>query len=279
MPRISGLFLYPVKSLQGCAVTEVAVDELGPVGDRRFLVVDEAGKFLTQRVLPRLARITTALSEDHLKLSASSAGAVLVPRHSDPAAPLRSVTVWKNEGLLAEDCGEAAAAWLSGVLATRCRLVRIGEKFHRPLKPGPAGPGDVVGFADAYPFLMISEASLAALHDRLRANQAQPVPLDRFRANLIVTDCAPFAEDSWARLRIGPVVFRAGGPCARGIMTTIDQTTGERTGPEPLATLAQFRRDALKPGDVNFGQNLIHETKSGVLRLGDEIAFLSTSPR
>ena len=274
MPHLSGLFLYPVKSLRGCAVTELAVDELGPVGDRRFLIVDEGGRFLTQRVLPRMARISTALTTDLLQLSAEGAGTVQVPRRADPAAPLRTVAIWKNEGLLAEDCGDASAAWLTDLLATRCRLVRIGRKFHRPLKPSKAQPGDVVSFADAYPFLILGEASLAVLNDRLLENEVEPVPMDRFRANLIVSDCAPFAEDTWTRCRIGDLTFRAGGPCARCIMTTTDQATGERTGPEPLHTLAQFRRDAGKPSEVNFGQNLIHETKSGILRLADPVTIL-----
>ena len=299
MPRLTGLFIHPVKSLRGCAVVEMAVDELGPVGDRRFLVVDESGKFITQRTLPRMARIATGLTADQLELSAEGAGLIRIARPSDPAAPLRPVTIWKDEGLLAEDCGDVPAAWLSDALATRCRLVRVGEKFHRPiperklpaewrvatppmadcttstvaLNSHPSTLNPSVSCADAYPFLILSEASLAVLNDRLQENHADPVPLDRFRANLVVADCAPFAEDTWPRFRIGPVGFRAGGPCARCIMTTTDQLTGQRSGPEPLHTLAQFRRDAVKPSEVNFGQNLIHETKSGVLRLGDEVVL------
>ena len=168
----------------------------------------------------------------------------------------------------------APAAWLSTFLAVPCRLVRVGEKFQRPMqKPGKARPGDILSFADGYPFLVTSEASLADLNDRLVARGEDAVPMDRFRANLVITGCTAFAEDTWARFRIGQVIFRAGGPCGRCVVTTTDQLTAER-GKEPLRTLAAYRRDAANPTDVNFGQNLIHETKSGALRVGDAVEVL-----
>jgi uncharacterized protein len=265
--QLAGLFLYPVKSLRGCTVDSAEVDALGLVGDRRFLVVDEQGQFLTQRTLPRMALVATALDATALTLRAAGAGEVRVPRASDPAAPLCQVRVWASEGLQAEDCGAAPAAWLSDFLGSRCRLVRAGTAYHRPVKPSKARPGDVVSFADAYPFLVIGEATLAELNGRLAAQGEAAVPMDRFRPNLVVRGSAPFAEDAWARFRIGEIVFRAAGPCARCVVTTTDQFTAER-GPEPLRTLATYRRDPAKPSDVNFGQNLIHETKTGHLRVG-----------
>ncbi|MDP3073681.1 MAG: MOSC domain-containing protein [Opitutaceae bacterium] len=264
--HLSGLFLYPVKSLRGCAVPTATLDGLGLVGDRRFLVVDAHGKFMTQRTHPRMALVTTALDATHLTLSIASSRTVRVPRASDPAAALRTVSVWQSEGLLAEDCGDDAAALLADFLATRCRLVRVGEKFSRPILKPAARPGDAVTFADAYPLLVVSEASLADLNDRLDF----PLPMDRFRPNLVVSGCAAFDEDTWPRVRIGEAIFRAGGPCARCIVTTTDPLTGER-GKEPLRTLATYRRDASDPTDVNFGRNLIHETKSGPVRVGDTV--------
>jgi uncharacterized protein YcbX len=272
-PTLTGLFLYPVKSLRGCAVSSAAVDALGLIGDRRFLVVDETGRFLTQRTLPRMALVTTALDATHLTISVSPSSSVRVPRAPDPSAPLRTVSVWKSENLLAEDCGAEAAAFLSAFLSVRCRLVRIGAAFTRPILKATARLGDTVTFADAYPLLVISEASLADLNDRVAERGEEPLPMDRFRPNLVVSGCAPFAEDTWARFRIGEIVFRAGGPCARCIMTTTDQATAER-GKEPLRTLATYRRDATDPTDVNFGQNLIHETKSGSLSVGDAVQIL-----
>lgn len=271
--HLSGLFLYPVKALRGCAVNAANLDALGLVGDRRFLVVDETGRFLTQRSHARMALVDTALDSATLTLSARGAGSVSVPRASDSAAPLRTVSVWKHEGLLGEDCGEEVAAWLSDLLATRCRLVRAGTRFVRHVNKAAAQPGDVVAFADAVPLLVISEASLNDLNDRIVARGEEPLPMDRFRPNLVVAGCAPYAEDAWPRFRVGEAIFRAAGPCARCIVTTTDQLTAER-GKEPLRTLATYRRDPADPTDVNFGQNLIHETKSGMLRVGDAVTLL-----
>lgn len=272
--QVSGIFVYPVKALRGFAVDSARIDALGLEGDRRFLVIDETGKFLTQRVLPRMALVDTALSADSLTLSAARAGSITVPRMAPPGAAItRSVSVWKSEGLLADDCGDAPAEWLSSFLGAKCRLVRIGEKFLRPITKSVAGPGDRVMFADAFPFLVISEASLADLNDRLVAQGEEALPMNRFRPNFVVRGCEPFAEDTWPRFRIGNVNFRAGGPCARCIVTTTNQETAER-GKEPLRTLATYRRDAADPTDVNFGQNLIHETKSGTVRVGDAVELV-----
>lgn len=273
MPRVARLFIYPVKSLRGIAVDAAEVDALGFAGDRRFLVVDGDGRFVTQRTVPRMAAVATALDAATLTLSAGGAGAVSVPRASDPAAPLRRVTVWGSEGLLAEDCGEEPAAWLTARLGQPVRLVRAGARFERPLKPSRARPGDRVAFADAFPFLAISEASLDRLNDRLAERDEEPVPMDRFRPNLVLSGCDAHAEDQWMRFRIGPVVFRQGGPCARCLVTTTDQMTGERKGPEPLRTLATYRRAADDPSDVNFGANLVHETFTGTIRVGDDVVI------
>jgi hypothetical protein len=269
--RLTGIFLYPVKSLAGISVPSAELDALGLVGDRRFLVVDETGRFLTQRAVPRMALVATALDATHLTLSVSPSASVRVARASDLTAPLRTVSVWKSENLLAEDCGDEAASFLSEFLSVSCRLVRIGPAFHRPVLKSTGRPGDTVTFADAYPLLVIGEATLADLNDRILARGEASLPMNRFRPNLVIAGAPAFAEDTWPRLRVGDAVFRAGGPCARCILTTTDQATGARDGPEPLRTLATYRRDATDPTDVNFGQNLIHETKSGRLHVGDRV--------
>ena len=130
---------------------------------------------------------------------------------------------------------------------------------------------DLVHFADGYPFLAISEASLTDLNDRILEHGEDAVPMNRFRPNLVISGCAAFAEDTWSHMRIGEVTFRAGGPSSRCIVTTTDQITGERPGKEPLRTLATYRRDTSDPSDVNFGQNFINETKSGTLRVRDAV--------
>lgn len=271
--HLSGLFLHPVKSLRACAVAAAEVDALGLVGDRRFMVVDETGRFITQRTLPRMALVATALSTDALTLTADSAGSIRVSRASDPRAAVRIVSVWKSEGLRAEDCGDAPAAWLGDFLGVKCRLVRIGPAFRRPVLKSAARPDDTFHFGDAAPMLVISEASLADLNDHLLARGEDAVPMNRFRPNLVVTGCAAFAEDTWPGFRLGNVTFRAAGQSLRCIVTTTDQLTGER-GKEPLRTLATYRRDAIDSTDVKFGQNLIHETKSGTLRVGDAVEIL-----
>jgi uncharacterized protein YcbX len=273
--HLSGLFIYPVKSLRGFAVDTAKVDALGLEGDRRFLVIDENNKFLTQRAHPKMAQITAGLDAANLTLSATGAGQVEIARASDPQAQLRAVTIWKSEGLLAEDCGEAPAAWLSDFLGAKVRLVRIGTKFYRPILKPAAGPREGVMFADSVPFLVLSEASLRDLNDRIVAQGEEALPMNRFRPNLVVTGCEAFAEDTWPRFKIGAIAFRSAGNCTRCLIPTTDQFTGERMGKEPLRTLATYRRNAADPTDVDFGQNLIHETKTGTLRVGDTVELLA----
>jgi len=269
--HVSALYLYPVKSLRGVSVPAATLDVMGIVGDRRFLIVDPSGRLLTQRVLPKMAQIAAQLDEQWLTLTASGAGSIVVRRPPDDDAPLRTVSVWKSEGLLAEDCGADAAAWLSGFLGTSCHLVRIGKAYHRPVMKNAGGPGDVVAFNDSVPLLALSEASLAGLNDRLVAQGEEPVPMNRFRPNIVIAQAPAFVEDAWPRVRVGSVIMRAAGPCIRCIVTTTDQLTGERSA-EPLRTLATYRRDPNDATAVNFGQNFIHETKSGTIRVGDVVA-------
>lgn len=273
--RLSALYVYPVKSCRGLAVTSAAVDACGLVGDRRFLVVDADGRFLTQRVHPRMALIETRLTADTLTLTSPGHGFVSVPLRPESAnIPQRTVTVW-HDTVTAGDAGDVAAAWLSDFLELPCRLVRSGPDYRRPipggkLPPALAADGSAaheVSFADAYPFLLVSEASLADLNGRLEI----PLPMDRFRPNLVVAGVPPYAEDAWGRLRIGDVVFHGTRCCIRCVVTTTDQTTAAR-GVEPLRTLATYRRVADE--GVKFGRNLLHETKHGRLHVGDSLQLL-----
>jgi MOSC domain-containing protein len=275
MPHLIALFVYPVKSCRGIALTRAAVDARGFVGDRRFLVVDAHDRFLTQRVEPRMALIETALNGADLVLAAAGRSAVRVPLQSPARNPeLRSVVIWRDT-VTAEDCGDEPAAWLTGFLGLPCRLVRQGPAYARPVAErklpaalAPAGPaGHEVSFADAFPFMLLSEESLADLNRRLPT----PLPMNRFRPSLVVAGGAPYGEDEWLRFRIGDVVFHGATRCGRCIVTTTDQSTAERAK-EPLATLATYRRD--DEGNVMFGRNLIHETKTGRLAVGDAVELL-----
>jgi len=273
MPQLTALHLFPVKSCRGCAVAAAEVDNRGLVGDRRFLVVDGESRFLTQRVQPRMALIETALADGRLVLSSPGHGAVRVPlRSPDPAARTAAVVIWRDT-VTADDCGDEPAAWLSAFLGFACRLVRAGAAYSRPIpdRKVPAAlasaPAHEVTFADAFPFMLLSEETLADLNGRLEA----PLPMNRFRPNLVVAGAAPYAEDTWARFRIGSVTFHGATRCARCAVTTTDQFTAGR-GKEPLRTLATYRRDA--EDNIMFGRNLIHETKTGRLAVGDEVEFL-----
>lgn len=274
--HVTALHLYPVKSCRGLSVSSAELDDFGFINDRRFLVVNAAdGMFLTQRTHPRMALIETGLTQNALMLSSPGHGSVSVPLYS-PSSPgkvmTRNVTIWKNT-VIADDCGNEPAEWLSRFLGLPLRLVRLGQAFHRPVKPNKAQPGDVVMFADAYPMLLISEASLDNLNDRLVAQNEETLPMNRFRPNLVVTGCAPYAEDNWPRLDIGGLAFRNAGPCARCPVTTTDQLTAVR-GKEPLRTFATYRRDAEDSTKVNFGINLIHESKRGSVRVGAVVTLL-----
>lgn len=270
MIRVAALFLYPVKSLRGTPVPTAVVDELGLAGDRRFLVVDPDGRFITQRTVPRMALVSTSLSGGRLHLSTDGAGSISVGIPSDPSAQALPVSVWSHSGLQAEDCGEEVASWLSDVITTPCRLVRAGAAFHRPVTRDEARPGDRFSFADGAPLLVTTTASLDDLNRRIVDSGGESVPMDRFRPNLVIEGTEPFAEDHWKGLDIAGVHFRATGPCDRCIVTTTDQLTGQR-GKEPLKTLATFRRDPHEPSSVLFGLNLIQESKSGSLAVGDPV--------
>lgn len=270
--HVASLFIYPVKSLRGHAVSEVEIDGLGVVGDRRFLVVDETGKFLTQRSVAAMARVDATYAQGRLALSMDGRPSLTVSTAPDPEAPRRSVKVWSSEGLIAEDCGAEAKAWLTSALGIDASLVRIGPDFSRPVKPSKAKPGDQLAFADGYPFMVTTEASLGDLNDRLVARGEEAIPMERFRPTLVVGGASAFAEDTWTHLSIGPIRLRAAGPCARCIVTTTDHRTGERFH-EPLKTLASYRRDPKEPTAINFGQNLIHETKLGRIRVGDPVSI------
>ncbi len=259
MIRVSGLFIYPVKSCRGIATKEAEVGATGFVHDRRWLVVDRHGTFMTQRDWPGLARITAAVAAGGLRLSADGTAPIEIPEN-DVWGTGRTVTIW-NDRCEAVTAGPEAASWLSDVLGTPCQLVRMPDSTLRPVDPRYGVEGDRVGFADRFPFLLISRASLDELNRRLE----EPVPMDRFRPNIVVDGCEPHAEDGWQRMTAGGVGFRVVKPCARCIVTTTDQRSGER-GREPLRTLSTYRRHGTK---VFFGQNLIHDGR-GTVRVGDE---------
>ena len=260
---LSELHIYPVKSLGGIALKEASVAERGLEHDRRWMVVDPSGQFLTQREHPKMATVWVDLDADSLSLAAPDRDTIDVPFDS-AAAPALRVQVWSSE-VDARAVSSEADMWLSDHLGTPCRLVHMPDTTRRACNPEFAGADHVVSFADGYPFLVTNEASLADLNRRAGTN----LPMNRFRSNLVVRGAQAWAEDNWKEFTIGEVRFKAAKPCGRCQVTTTDQATGEVRGPEPLATLATFRDSEF---GVRFGMNLV-ALGSGTLRVGDPVEF------
>jgi uncharacterized protein YcbX len=261
---VSALFVYPVKSCRGFAVESAAVERRGLRHDRRWMIVDAGGQFITQRTEPSLARIAVALVHDALVLSAPHAPPLRVPLAPDTEGPRRRVRVWRDD-VDAVDCGSEAAAWIGAWLGVSASLVFMPDDATRRANPRHALAGDLVSFADGFPLLLASESSLDDLNARLEG----PVPMGRFRPNVVVRGCAPWAEDAWTRVRLGAVPVRVLKPCDRCVVTTTDQQTGER-GAEPLRTLATFRA---RDNKVYFAQNAVPDAP-GRIAVGDRVMVL-----
>ena len=263
---VTELNIYPVKSTRRISLDESEVLPRGLPWDRRWMLVDATGRFITARQQPRLATVQTALLDGELQVSAAGLQPLRLPL-VPTGRSLARVSVWKDE-LDAVLAGAQADAWFSGFLGFDCRLVQMTDDLVRGVSPDYGRPGDEVSFADGYPLLLISEASLADLNTRL----PQPVEMRRFRPNLVVNGQLPYAEDGWRRLRVGEVEFEGVKNCSRCIFTTIDPDTGEKhPDQEPLRTLSTYRK---RPeGGVFFGQNLIPRS-AGVIRVGDRVTVI-----
>jgi hypothetical protein len=261
--ELSGICVYPVKSLAGYESDSIDMDRFGPAGDRRWLVTDPAGRFLTQREHPVMALIKTRAAAESLTLSVDGDD-ITVPIPGADARE-RLVQVWEDHAR-ARDAGDAAARWLSDKLGQSCRLFYMPDDSVRLVDGLYASNGETVGFADGFPVLLISQGSLDDLNDRLPS----PVSMNRFRPNLVVSGCDPFAEDGWKRIRIGDMTFDVAKPCSRCVMPSIVQETAERD-PHINRVLAGYRRFE---GKIYFGQNLLYQD-TGRLSLGDAVEVLA----
>ena len=267
-PALSSLHVHPVKSCRGFSPGRWSLDRLGLAHDRSFMVVDEGGRCLTQREHPALARVATRIDGERLLLSLPGQEELALPLAA-PSAPRREVHVWRHVGPALDRGGEAAALF-SGLLGLPCRLVSVPPDHARRVNP-ERFPGEAhTAFSDGYPLLLLSEASLEALNRRL----PKPLPMNRFRPNLVVRGCEPFAEDGWRRIRVGDVEIEIVKPCDRCAIPTTDQETGRRDGKEPLRTLATFRQHE---GAVWFGQNAVHLGR-GAIETGMAVEILETRP-
>ena len=267
MPSVAGLFVYPVKSCAGIALHNAAIERRGLRLDRRLLIVDAAGQFVTQRTEPRLALVDVAIdtgAPPGLTLRAPGMAPVRVPLDGQVGAK-RRVRVWRDK-VDAVDCGDGVAAWMTEWLGKPTSVVYMPDDVERAVNPKYGRPGDLVGFADGYPLMVVSASSLDDLNERL----PQAVGVARFRPNVVVSGVAPWAEDRWERIAIGQVVLRVAKPCERCTVITIDPLTAEG-GVEPLRTLATFRT---RDNAVLFGQNCIPDTL-GSIAVGDPVTVLA----
>lgn len=272
--RVAGLFVYPVKGLGGVALASARVEPWGLEGDRRWMVVDEEGVFLTQRQLPALAALRAAPLPGGLALH-DREGATLDVETPGPGAARIETRVWRD-AVTPRLAASRAHAWLSLRLGRACRLVHMDDPgTARPVDLEFGRPEDRVSFADGFPLLVSSEASLRDLNRRLETQNPPEaaVPMSRFRANVVVAGGEAWVEDGWARLAIGAVPCRAVKPCGRCVVTTIDQDTGETNeATEPLRTLGTFRRNTR--GKIVFGQNVVPDG-TGRIAVGDPVRPLS----
>jgi uncharacterized protein YcbX len=247
-PILSAVNVYPIKSAGGIAAEEWEVDDFGLCYDRRWMLVDGRGGMVTQRTHPRLALARPAIERDRLIVRAPGREPLTLPLHPSLSVTT-TVTIW-DDACLALWQGEAAARWFSALLGADVSLVYMPQSTWRPAGVAFAPPSSRVSFADAYPILLLSEESLADLNRRM----AVPLPMNRFRPNLVMRGGPAFGEDELGAFTIGEIGFRAVKPCDRCVITTTDQDTADR-GVEPLRTLATFRK---QDGKVYFGQNVVH---------------------
>ena len=266
--RIASIHIYPMKAARAVDLDRSVVEPWGLAGDRRWLLVDEDGRCVTQREEPSLARVT---------ITYTPAGSIAVEAAGRPAqqvappgrgANLMKVTVWESV-VLAAAAGRAADAWFSAYLGRPVRLVYLDDPARRPVDPEYGRAGDTVSFADGYPLLLTNSGSLDQLNRWLTADGDRPVPMTRFRPSVVVAGAPPWAEDHWRRVRIGAVSFRVVKPCGRCVVTTIDQVTGVR-GAQPLKMLGRRRNLGQQ---LVFGQNLIPDSV-GAIRVGDVLHVL-----
>lgn len=269
MLQLSAIYIYPVKGIGGISVQEAALTSRGLAHDRRWMIVDEKNQFLSQRKFPKMALLQARIAGDQIRVEDRGGKQPplqlpLTTREGRDA----EVTIWKNKvhALLAPG---PANRWISQVLGTQARFVYMPDNAHRIVDPHYVPELEIVSFADGFQHLLIGQASLNDLNTRLET----PVSMNRFRPNLVVSGAEPYAEFTWAELKIGGLTFFGRKPCARCSVTTVNQETGEK-GREPLQTMNGYLKHEHK---ILFGENLIHDDE-GSIRVGDSVEIVTTKP-
>lgn len=270
MITVSQLWSYPLKSAQGIPLKQANIEQWGLQFDRSFMLVDLDGHFLSQRQTPLLATISIQKDISNNRIT------FLHPKKSplfvDPLLinGNLNVTVW-GDNLPANTYSNEINAWFSDILNHPCRLVSMDDKVKRQVDLDYAQTGDITAFSDGFPILLISQASLNDLNNRLK----KPVSMKRFRPNIVVTGCEAFAEDTWKTIRINGITLEVVKPCSRCIIPNTNQQTGERTV-EPIKTLSSYRKDLFGiKNKIFFGQNII-QRGFGNIQLDNELTVLES---
>ena len=268
MLKLSEIYIYPIKSLGGIRLEKSNITTRGLENDRRFMLVDENGQFLSQREYPQLAIFQTEIESDFLKITDKKTGQNLkVSLSPNSKISSLSVTIWDDE-TTAIEVSQEASEWFTQTLGISARLVFMHDESQRKIESNYALIGDeITSFSDGYPILIAGQSSLDDLNHRLE----NPVNINRFRPNFVFTNGEPFEEDAWHEFNIANVRFFGVKPCSRCIMTTIDQETGEKKGKEPLLTLNKYRKAGNR---ILFGQNVII-SQLGTVSVGDDVTVLS----
>lgn len=266
---VESLYIYPIKSCQGIHLNSMQIGARGPAYDRQWMLIDDQNQFLTQRSHPMMSQIKVNLLDGSLEVAYAQSNALQIPFLSEEQKKQSSiiqVTIWQDK-CEAYTFSTDVDEWFSSVLRVKCRLVQISDSFSRQVDQRYANPKDQTGFADGFPELLISTASLDLLNEKLQ----QKVLMNRFRPNIVISGGNAHQEDFWQKIRIGKIEFDLVKPCARCSITTVNQETGATLSKEPLKTLAGYR---VQNGKVMFGQNMIHQME-GEIFVGDSVEVLS----
>ena len=259
---LSEIWIYPIKSLGGIRLKSSKVKEKGLELDRRWMLIDEHGNFITQRVFSSMALFKLTMTDDFLEVSFKG-NQISIPKKSESnGSPIQS-KIW-DDSVITYEVNTTTSDWFSSMLGMNCRLVSFPEEGPRPVDAAYKINDENVSLADGYPFLIIGQASLDDLNHRLK----KPLPINRFRPNFVFTGGEPYQEDSWRNFKIGKNNFIGVKPCARCVLTTVDQETAEKAT-EPLATLASYRK---RENKIYFGQNVVAVDHYEIYE-GDEITF------
>lgn len=278
--KISEINIYPIKSLGGISLNESKIEKRGLEFDRRWMLTDKNGEFFTQRDIPKMATLALKIDEKCLIVTCENQS-VKIPFDFEKTET-QKVRVWQSicdAFILPKQIND----WFSDVLETKCQIVYMPDETKREINQQFRLNEEIVSFADGYPFMMIGENSLNDLNEKL---ETEKLPMNRFRPNFVVSDSDAFAEDNWKKIKIGNTIFRSTKPCARCVITTIDQDKGITENNEPLKTLAKYRQAkdvfpeiyedfGLTKNAVLFGQNLVAENFGEIINLGDNVEIVA----